>query len=285
MCVAVFVLGMAVGSFLNVVIYRLPRDGMSIVRPLRSFCPNCLVPIAWYDNIPILSWLLLRGRCRSCHKPIHFRYPLVELICALLALSLYSIYGISFRLFFLYYFTICLVAIAFIDLDLMVIPDQLNLPTMFLGLLLSIISPDVQLSGFLLWDKWSLMGWPPYLISLFGSIMGGLLGFFALFFLSWIYLKWRKRKGMGDGDPLLLATIGVFLGWRAIFPVIMIATILALAVIVFLIFSGRIPQARKGEGSLTPIPFGPFLSLAAILWLFYGEAVTNWYYNFMGLAS
>jgi leader peptidase (prepilin peptidase)/N-methyltransferase len=210
---------------------------------------------------------------------------MVELLCALLALSLYSVYGLTFRFFFLYYFVVCLVAIAFIDMDLMVIPDILNLPTMFLGLVLSVISPTTLLTGYYLWDKWSLRGWPPYIMSLFGAVMGGLLGFFSLFLLSFIYLKWRKRRGMGDGDPLLMATIGVYLGWKAVFPVLLLATTIALIVVVFLVLTMKFPKVKSNDSDLPPIPFGPFLSLAAILWLFYGEGLTQWYLELMGLTG
>ncbi|MDR2350316.1 MAG: prepilin peptidase [Deltaproteobacteria bacterium] len=280
--VFVFFFGLAMGSFLNVVIHRLPRDDVSVSKPRRSFCPNCLARLGWRDNIPLLSFVLLRGRCRECGNPISWRYPLVELLCALLALSIFTTEGFGFGFLFYYCFALALVAVAFIDLELMVIPDLLVFPTMLLGFVSSVVSPTPLLTGEHLWDLLLAHGWPRPLASLSGAVAGALLGFFCLFFAAWVYERRRGRKGLGEGDPPLLAMIGAFLGWHSVFPVLFISSLLALVAVFALIFAGKLPRAKKGEGG-PPIPFGPFLSLAAIVWLFYGQSIEHWYFRFMGI--
>ena len=145
--ITVFILGLCLGSFLNVVIYRLPRPGLSISQPRRSACPKCQNLIAWYDNLPLISYLVLGGRCRHCHSGISLRYPAVELMCGVLVLAVFSKYGFSLRTPFMIYLVLALVAVTFIDLDLMLIPDEITVPGMILGLAASVISPHTELIG------------------------------------------------------------------------------------------------------------------------------------------
>ncbi|MDR1036230.1 MAG: prepilin peptidase [Deltaproteobacteria bacterium] len=289
--VAVFLMGLAIGSFLNVVIYRLPRDGLSLARPRRSFCPSCRNQIPWHDNIPVLGWLLLKGRCRSCGSPISFRYPLVELVCAALALSILSVEGLGLRFVLYYYFAVALTAIAFIDMELMVIPDILVWPTYVLGFVCAALVPTPQTAGLYLWERFLADGWSPWLVSLGGAAAGFVLGYGALWAASRAYRLWRGRDGLGDGDPPLLGLIGCYLGWTGVFPILLISTLIALAAVFAMVFLGRgIPTPRtrrtdgvKGRVGVTPIPFGPFLALAAVIWMFYGQSVKTWYFSLLGL--
>ncbi|MDR1313965.1 MAG: prepilin peptidase [Deltaproteobacteria bacterium] len=284
--VAVLLLGMAVGSFLNVVIYRLPREGLSLARPRRSFCPACRNQIPWHDNIPVLGWLILRGRCRSCRAPISFRYPLVEMVCGALAISLLATEGFGVRFALYYYFALALTAVAFIDLELMVIPDLLVWPTYVLGFVCAAVAPTPQTAGWYLWEKLMADGWSPWLVSLGGAAAGFVLGFAALWAASKAYRLWRGRDGLGDGDPPLLGLIGTFLGWTSVFPVLLLSTLIALAAVFAMVFLGKgipAPKGGKGKAAATPIPFGPFLALAAVIWMFYGQAIKSWYFSLLGV--
>jgi leader peptidase (prepilin peptidase)/N-methyltransferase len=272
---AAFILGLTLGSFLNVVIFRLPREGLAVDRPRRSFCPVCAAKIVWTDNIPVFSWLWLKGRCRYCQAPISWRYPLVELVAAFLSLFVFQAEGLTVRYAFTLYFLLCLTAVAFIDLEHMVIPDILVIPTIFLGVALAVVDPNPLLTGFDAYFFMIELGWSPRLIGLVGAVSGFVLGFGLLFLVATGYKAWRGRTGLGDGDPPLLGLIGVFLGWLSIFPILFLSTILALLSVGGLLLLGRFPSgARPG---LQPIPFGPFLSLAALIWYFFGQAIVRWY--------
>jgi leader peptidase (prepilin peptidase)/N-methyltransferase len=273
--VGVALMGFAVGSFLNVVIYRLPREGLSIWQPRRSFCPACRNQIPWHDNIPFLSYLFLRGRCRFCGTPISARYPLVELLSAILAFSLYRKYGITWELLFYWYFVCALTAIAFIDSELMVIPDLLVLPTYILGFVIAVVTPNPELTGTLVWAALDRAGWNPRLISLAGSVMGFALGFLSLFLASKAYKLWRGKDGLGAGDPPLLGLIGIFLGWRSIFPILFLSSVIGLLSVMLSLAAGKLPS--RGDLGGVRLPFGPFLVLAALFWLFYGEPIIGWY--------
>lgn len=275
----VFFFGLSVGSFLNVVIYRLPRDGLSVSRPKRSFCPGCGADINWYDNIPVFSWLFLRARCRACRRPISFRYPLVELSAGLLSLYLFHRFGPSAAYLFHFYFVMCLLAIALIDLELMVIPTALMYPATVAGLLCAVLEPNLGLAGPDLWNKLE-PSWGPRLTSLAGSALGLLLGWGSLWLVSMGYKIVRGHEGMGDGDPPLLGMIGAFLGWRAVPLVILWSTLVGLfsVAILMLLAKGKPPEEGWGMKAL---PYGPFLVLAALLYLFFGPAFMAWYWSFM----
>jgi leader peptidase (prepilin peptidase)/N-methyltransferase len=272
--VTVFALGLVIGSFLNVVIYRLPREGLAVSRPKRSFCPACRNQIAWYDNIPVLSWIILKGHCRHCRVPISIRYPLVELLSGLLSLFVFLDEGLSFRYIFYFYFLMCLLAIAFIDLEFMVIPDILVKPTYLVGLISAGLSPQSSLPGLHLWCFFKGLGWNEHIIGLIGASLAFLVGFLSLYLLSLFYKILKGHKGLGDGDPPLLGLIALFLGLPSILPILLLSSLLGLASVVLLIVTGRFPKSGLG---LKPIPFGPFLSLAALIWLFWGQKFLAWY--------
>lgn len=275
--ILIFFLGLSVGSFLNVVIYRLPREGLSVSRPSRSFCPACGASIRWYDNFPVFSWLWLRGRCRDCQRPIAARYPLVELAAGLLALYLYQRFGLSWGFLLHFYFVMCLLAIALIDLELMVIPVVLMYPAAVLGLACAALEPEVTLIGPKLWVALEPhLG--PRLTSLTGSLAGLILGWGLLKSVSMSYKLLRGHEGMGDGDPPLLGMIGAFLGWRAVPLVVLWSTLIGLFSVVILIFNSRGKPPEEGW-SKHALPFGPFLVLAALLYLFCGPAFIAWYWS------
>jgi leader peptidase (prepilin peptidase)/N-methyltransferase len=245
--VFVFILGAVIGSFLNVCIYRIPA-GESIVSP-GSRCPQCGMAIRWYQNIPILSWLLLGGKCASCKGPISVRYPMVEALSGLLfALVLYR-FGFHWATPVYWLFCAALVAITFIDLDHQIIPDVISLPGIPIGFLCSFAIP---------WISWT--------DSLFGILLGG----GSLFLIAAGYELLTKKEGMGGGDIKLLGMMGAFLGWRAVLPVIFFSSLIGSLVGIPLML------VKKADGKLA-IPFGPFLALGALIYLFWGPDLIRWY--------
>lgn len=247
---AAFVLGCVVGSFLNVCIYRIPA-GKSIVSP-PSACPACGHRIRWYQNIPIFSYLFLGGKCAGCGMRISLRYPFVEAFTGGLFLLVLYFFGLSLATLVYWVFVAALVVITFIDLDHQIIPDVISLPGIIVGFACSFVIP---------WHSWS--------DSLFGIFLGGglLLG------IAWVYELLTKREGMGGGDVKLLAMLGAFLGWKAIFPVIFIASLGGSLVGIPLIL-------LRGENSRFALPFGPFLAAAALIYLFWGQMLLHWYLSF-----
>lgn len=242
-----FVLGAIFGSFGNVIIYRLPKEE-SVVKP-RSYCYSCKTPIKWYDNIPLLSWFLLRGRCRQCGAKFSFRYPLVELIMAVLFALSYHYAGLSWTLLEYLIFIFGLVVCTFIDIDHMILPDEFTLSGIVIGLVGAALNPQRD-----------------FLDALFGVLMGG--GF--LWGMAYVYYLLTKQEGMGGGDIKLLAWIGALLGWKAIPFVIMSSAIIGSVV-------GLIVARKQKAGLKTVIPFGPYLALGAVLYLFGGETIALWY--------
>lgn len=279
----VLLFGLSVGSFLNVVIFRLPREKLSITRPKRSFCPACGVQISWHDNIPVFSWLWLRGKCRSCGKPIAARYILVELITGLMAVYLFHALGLSPAFLFYFYFFCCLLSIALIDLELMVIPMHLVYPTAVLGLINALFYPSVELAGVSLWNSLE-PDFGPRLASAAGSLAGLALGWVSLKGVSVGYKLARGHDGMGDGDPPLLGMIGAFLGWRAVLMVILWSTLIGILSVgvLMLLSKGKPPEEGWGRKQL---PFGPFLVLGALLYMFFGPEFLKWYWGLMGMSS
>ena len=247
-----FLFGAAVGSFLNVCIWRLPR-GESIVFPA-SHCPACNFKIPFYDNIPILSYLALGGRCRSCKGRISPQYPLVELVNGLLTLFLLLKFGPGLTFLVLFVFCSALVAITFIDLEHQIIPDVISLPGVVVGFACSFILP------------W--LGWK-------SSLIGILLGGGSLLIVAYGYEFLTKKEGLGGGDVKLLAMMGAFLGWRSV-PFIIFAASLVGSVI-----GVGIMLAQKKDTKLA-IPFGPFLSFGAVLYIFYGRQIITWYFSLGG---
>ena len=241
------IFGAIVGSFLNVCIFRLPKEE-SIVWP-GSHCPHCNTPIKFYDNIPLISYILLKGRCRHCHRPISFQYPLVEGITALGSAILFVKFGPSLTYLFYFAFLASLIVITVIDLHHQIIPDVISLPGIGVGLLASLILPK---------------------ITLFNSLIGILLGGGSIFLVATVYQWLFKREGMGGGDVKLLAMIGAFLGWKAVILTILLSSLIGS-------ITGIIIMVLKGKDFKYAIPFGPFLSLGAVISLFYGPSLINWY--------
>ena len=244
------IFGAMIGSFLNVCICRLPKEE-SIVFP-GSHCPHCQHPIPFYDNIPILSYLLLGRRCRHCAAPISIQYPLVEGITALSSLLLFIQFGPSWSYLFYFAFVAALTAITVIDLYHQIIPDVISLPGIAAGLLASLILPQIT-----------------FLNSLFGILLGG----GSLFLVASVYQWLFKREGMGGGDVKLLAMIGAFLGWKAVILTILLSSLIGS-------ITGIAVMVIKGKDFKYAIPFGPFLSLGAVISLFYGERIIRWYLDF-----
>jgi leader peptidase (prepilin peptidase)/N-methyltransferase len=239
--------GAFVGSFLNVCIVRLPAGG-SIVFP-RSHCPRCKHPIRSTDNIPILSYLLLKGRCRYCRAPISWRYPAVEAISAIFSLLLFYRYGPSYT-YLIYYGLVCsLIVIAFIDFSHWIIPNVITIPGIIVGGVASF---------------WILEVTP------MESILGILVGGGGLYLVAFFYQLIARREGMGGGDIKLLAMLGAFIGWKGVLFTILTAsatgTVAGLAMIV-----------NQKKGVQTRVPFGPFLSLGAVFYLLLGKEVIQWY--------
>jgi len=265
----VFCIGAVVGSFLNVVIARVPR-GESIVSP-GSRCPRCGNPIAWYDNIPLLSWLLLRAKCRKCGQPISVRYPLVELLTAVLAVAVVRQFGPTPLALGMFVFAAALVALAYIDMDSWLLPHQITWPLLAAGL----ASP--------LWNR-------P--LGFVASLIGAGAGFALFAAIALIGERVLKRETMGWGDVWLLAGIGAWLGWQALFPVVMLSALQGSVVGIVLIAAGRDPAARETQpppaeaapAAVNPdddwvppkhaVPYGPFLSLAALEVLLFGQRLS-----------
>lgn len=245
----VFVFGLVVGSFMNVVIARLPLD-QSVVRP-RSRCPKCAAEIRWYDNLPVLSYALLRGRCRGCQVRISLRYPVVELLVATLALAAKLKFGWSWVLFARDIpFVAAMVAITFIDLDHRIIPDELSIGGMVLGLATTWAVPQVGLAE---------------------SVAGAALGFGVFYFFAWLYLKLRGQSGLGGGDIKLLGMIGAFLGPSGVFCAILISSVLGSVVGIGWALVSQRGKARTGGLMTVAIPYGPFLVLGALYYYLLGD--------------
>ncbi len=247
--VVAVLLGLIVGSFLNVCIYRLPRRE-SIVFPA-SHCPTCGARIRPWDNVPVLAWLWLRGRCRDCHAAISWRYPLVEAVNGVAYGVIVARYGVSWEALAVAAFVSALLVITLIDLDYQIIPDRISLPGIPLAWLTAVGL------GSLTWFDATL-----------GAVLPAAL-FLAVFFLS--------RGGMGLGDVKLVAMIGAFLGWQ-----LALLTILAAAISGSLV--GVAMMLFQGKGRKTAVPFGPFLSLGAVVSLAWGPRILHWYLTLGGLS-
>jgi len=246
-----FLFGSVIGSFLNVVILRLPEKGASIIFPA-SHCPQCKTSIGWYDNIPIVSYILLRGKCRECGKHISMQYPLVELCMAMLSVSLFKKFGISFEFFFYFLFSASLLVIIFIDLSHQIIPNSISLGGIVIGFAGAFVNHQIS------WQQSGL-----------GILVGG--GFFYVFALAYYWLT--KREGLGGGDVKLLAMIGAFLGWQSILFVIFASSLSGSLVGVWV-------MVKHGKGMQAKIPYGPFLALAAFCYLFFSVPIMNFWFRY-----
>ncbi len=239
--VFVIILGALWGSFANVCIVRLPKD-KGVVGG-RSKCPKCKKQIVWYDNIPIISYLLLNGKCRKCKKPISFQYVIVELISAVSFISIYSIYGLSLTTLLFCILSLGFIIIFFIDLEHFIIPDVITFPLMALGFIKSF---DPNLNSM----------FPNYII----SIVGGIFGYVIIWAIIYFYKQVRKKEGMGLGDAKLLAVIGFWFGIQSIpFVIFFSSTIALISVVPALI--------NKSKKMSSQIPFGPYIIAGNLLYL------------------
>ena len=252
----VFIFGAVVGSFLNVCVARLPKEE-SIVSP-PSHCPLCKTPIAFYDNIPLISYLHLRGRCRSCREKISPRYFVVEFLLAVLAVLLFSRFGLGLAFFVNFVLVAALIVITFIDLDVRIVPDVISLPGIAVGLVVSIVN-----------SQW-LMVQSLLLPTPLSSALGILLGGGVLLLVAWSYQFFTGIEGMGGGDIKLLAMIGAFLGWPSIPVALFFASLIGSIV-------GVAFMLKKGVDSKYALPFAPFLCFGALVYLFFGELLIALY--------
>ena len=268
--------GLLVGSFLNVVILRLPRrlewqwkrDSLEILGEPeiydppppgivveRSHCPHCKAELRWYENIPLLSWLALRGRCGHCRAPISAQYPLVELLTMLLVLASVWRFGFGWQGFGAIVISCFLVALAGIDLRTQLLPDQLTLPLLWLGL----IAAHEQLY-----------------VDPKPAIQGAIVGYLSLWSVWWLFKQITGKEGMGHGDFKLLAAIGAWTGLKGILPTILLSSLVGAIV-------GSIWLAAKGRDRATPIPFGPYLAIAGWIAFFWGQPLIDAYLRLSGL--
>ena len=266
------VLGLIVGSFLNVVILRLPtrlihgwkqqsRELLElepnnaevpvppgIVRE-PSHCPHCKHPLGALENIPLLSWLVLRGRCRHCAAPISIQYPLVELLSGVCSAIVVWKYGLAWQSAAALIFTWTLIALSGIDLHTQLLPDQMTLPLLWLGLAISLI---------------------PLFVSSSASIVGAIIGYLSLWSIYWLFKLSTGKEGMGYGDFKLLAALGAWMGASALLPIVLLSSLIGAIV-------GGMFLMLKGQNRATPIPFGPFLAVAGWSWLIAGDQLLSIY--------
>ncbi|WP_323933656.1 prepilin peptidase [Aeromonas hydrophila] len=267
----VFLFSLMIGSFLNVVIHRLPimlerewqaeylgyfnpetqpqqEERYNLMVP-RSACPHCGHAITAMENIPLLSWLWLKGRCRECQAPISARYPLVELLTALLSLVVAATYPPGWALLAALLLTWVLVALTFIDLDKMLLPDQLTLPLLWGGLLFNLTGGFVPLTD---------------------AVIGAMAGYLVLWSLYWAFKLLTGKEGMGYGDFKLLAALGAWLGWQALPIVLLLSSLVGAFIGIGLIL-------LRNHNQNKPIPFGPYLAIAGWIALLWGDTITRWY--------
>ena len=239
-------LGLAVGSFLNVCIHRLPRHA-SIMRP-RSRCPQCDYELRWSDNIPVVSYALLRGRCRQCGTRISVRYPIVEVLTLAVFLLHYAVFGWSALLAVRLIFACALIVLFAIDLEHHLLPDAITLPGIAAGLIFSLVVP------------------PGIVDSFIGTIVGG----GVLWAIGEAYYRFAGQEGMGGGDVKMLAMVGAFLGWKLVIVTLFLSSILGSVI-------GLVVIASRRGGMKYALPYGTFIALGALVASLYGEQIVNWY--------
>lgn len=269
-----FGMGACIASFLNVCIWRIPRDE-SVVSP-PSHCPRCNAPIRWYQNIPIVSWCCLRGRCASCHEPISVRYTIVELMGGILFLAAYAQWGMPFFLHsepalglvarrMLWTVPACWIAFAglmlgsFIDLEHFYLPDRVTIGGMILGVPLSYFVPELQ-------------GELKSLNALYMSLAGMAGGFLFMWLVGWTFSKILKKDALGFGDVKLMGAVGAFFGPWAVLFTIVASSFAGAAVGIVMIIKGKAKL-----GGFTAVPYGPFIAMGAVAWVFWGPKVLVWY--------
>jgi len=273
---------LCVGSFLNVVIYRLPlmmqrewqsecrllledelntnqakpkniSEPFNLVKP-NSTCPKCKTAIKPWQNIPIISWLILKGKCASCSNPISIRYPAVEAVTALLSLVVAYTFGATEQALLYIVITWALVALTFIDIDHMLLPDQLTLPLVWLALIAAVTGITITPSD---------------------AIMGAAFGYLSLWSVFWLFKLLTGKEGMGYGDFKLLALFGALLGWQSLLTIILLSSVVGAIIGIALL-------SIQGKDKATPIPFGPYLAIAGWITLLWGNQLQNVYFNLIG---
>jgi leader peptidase (prepilin peptidase) / N-methyltransferase len=246
--VAAAVYGLLVGSFLNVCIFRLPRD-MSVVTP-RSRCARCNRYLAWYENVPVVSWVVLRGRCRTCGERISWMYPLVEVCTAIVFVAIYLLYGVTLLGLSRLILACSLLVLFVIDLQHKILPNVITLPGIVVGFLFSLFLP------------------PGWLASLIGILLGGAVPYA----IAEVYLRLRGEEGLGMGDVKMLAMIGAFLGWQ-----LMLLTLVLASLVGSVVGLGFI---AAGYGRKFALPFGTFLAAAAVVSAVAGDGILEWYLGY-----
>jgi leader peptidase (prepilin peptidase) / N-methyltransferase len=271
--VFLFILGGIVGSFLNVVVHRVPNE-QSIVFP-NSACPKCGTAIKGYDNIPILSWLILRGKCRACSAPISARYPAVELLTAVVFVLVFRDTGLTPMLPVYLAFIAAVIALIFIDAEHMILPNAITYPMLALAFAVRIIFPLVFAENYFsdtqFFPATYLAGQPAWLVSLAGAVAGALVGGGSLWLVGAVWKLLRGVDAMGLGDVKMMLGVGALLGWRLAFLTIFLGAFSG--AVIGLILIGK----QKDKDLQTQIPFGIFLGTGSILALLFGEELIAWY--------
>jgi leader peptidase (prepilin peptidase)/N-methyltransferase len=268
--------GLAVGSFLNVVIYRLPKmmelawqqdyqqyfnqdapqtkTRFNLALP-HSHCPHCRHQLSLMDNIPVLSWLLLKAKCRYCKTAISSRYPAIELFTAVLSVLVVMHFGVTEQSLIYLVVTWCLIALSFIDIDKMLLPDQITQPLLWFALLLSVTGLTVSPTD---------------------ALLGSAAGYLSLWSVFWLFKLATGKEGMGYGDFKLLAIFGALLGWQQLPLIILLSSVVGAVL-------GSLMLLIQGKGKATPIPFGPYIAAAGWIAILWGKSITSWYLSTMGL--
>ena len=274
------ILGLFIGSFLNVVISRLPKmlfaawtcdcedflgvsdhnykkvetEKFNLCSP-RSHCPKCKTPVKFYDNIPVISYILLKSRCRSCKTPISAQYPIVELLSCILPIIIVYLHGFSIISLILCFLTLILICQSFIDFNHQIIPDELTLPVLWLGLI-------INTQGII--------------VSLEQAVLGAACGYIALWGFYQLFKLATGKEGLGYGDFKLLAMFGAWFGYDVLPMIVIISSVIGAVVGIFMIIFLKHDKSK-------PIPFGPYIALAGWLAMLWGEKINSWYFNFLGL--
>jgi leader peptidase (prepilin peptidase)/N-methyltransferase len=274
--IAIFVVlfGLIIGSFLNVCIVRIP-EGKSIVTPA-SACPKCGAPVQPYDNIPVVSYLLLRGKCRSCKTKISAMYPLVEALTALLFYACYRAFGLTPEALKWAVFSCLMIVLVFTDLRERILPNVVNFTGFALALILSLFTKPVDGTAFFIARHIFASPLPAPVLSFLDALLGGALGSGLLWLVSEAYFRIRGREGMGLGDVKMMLMAGAFLGIKRTLLTIFAGSILGSILGIAFILAGR-------KGSDYELPFGSFLGMAALLVVFFGTPVVNWYLSTLQL--
>ena len=270
------VLGAIIGSFLNVVIHRLPEE-QSIVFP-NSHCPNCDAAIGWYDNLPLLSYMILAGRCRACKQGISIRYPAVELLTGLLFVVVAWRDGLTIVLPFDLIFVSAMVALIFIDAEHMILPNAITYPGMVFVLIarvvILLVSGEPHFDDLELLTRGILHGMPLWAASLIGAVIGGLIGGGSLWLMGWTWEKLRGIEAMGLGDVKMMFMVGAYLGWRLMILTIFLGALSGSVVgLLKMLYQGKLDMKEM-------LPYGVFLGMGAIISLLVGSQIVTWYLSF-----